>query len=189
MELSLAFIHRCMQIIGIEEDKLCKPHRPFPSGRISLKHGEFLYHLVVALCITISIYHGLTAVSLVYMLAIWLYNEGGLSMHPIPKNPLGAIGYMCYCWGTTYIIGTFFAPSPSTDWWLNFVGCRPSGATERYNGDRHTLKWADVYTYSKYSCFISVGFSSLYPNHTFRDMPRTSETGPEMLPLVEKPSP
>jgi 4-hydroxybenzoate polyprenyltransferase len=97
-----------VQIIGVEEDKISKPHRPFLSGRISLKHGERLYLLAIALCIAASAYNGLLHVTFVYMLAIWLYNEGGWSLHPIPKSPLGAIGYMCYCWGTTYIIGKSF---------------------------------------------------------------------------------
>jgi len=106
------------QIIGIDEDKLCKPYRPFPSGRISRECGEFLYLLAVAICIAISVYNGLTTVSLVYMLAIWLYNEAGLSMYPLPKNVLGAVGYMCYSWGTTYIIGKSFVLPPSNWYYL-----------------------------------------------------------------------
>jgi 4-hydroxybenzoate polyprenyltransferase len=93
------------QMLGVEEDKLCKPNRPFPSGRVSSESGQSLYLSVIAICIAASVYHGLTAVSLAYMLAIWLYNEFGLSTYPIHKNVLGAVGYVCYCWGTTYIIG------------------------------------------------------------------------------------
>lgn len=101
-------LQQLAQIIGIEEDKLSKPYRPFPSGRISLQHGQLLYLCVMASCIVISICNRLTAVSFIYMLSMWLYNEVGLSMHPISKNLLCAIGYMCYSWGTTYIIGKFF---------------------------------------------------------------------------------
>jgi hypothetical protein len=95
------------QMIGVEEDKICKPDRPFPSGRMTLACGQSLYLAIVSLAIALSVYHGLTNVSLIYMLAIWLYNENGLSAHPLLKSPLGAVGYMCYCWGSTYIIGEF----------------------------------------------------------------------------------
>ena len=92
-------------MLGVEEDRLCKPYRPFPSDRISLKNGQYLYLATIALSLLLSAYHGLTWVSVIYMFAIWLYNELGWSMYPIPKSPLGAVGYMCYCWGTTYIVG------------------------------------------------------------------------------------
>lgn len=99
--------------MGVEEDKLCKPYRPFPSGRISLENGQYLYLGVIALALTLSVYHDLLIVSLVYLLAIWLYNEAGWSSHPIPKSPLGAFGYMCYCYGTTFIIGKPLKPHDS----------------------------------------------------------------------------
>jgi len=92
------------QIIGIEEDRLCKPDRPFPSGRISPECGQYFYLAVASLAVAFSVCHGLTTVSLIYMFAIWLYNENGLSAQPLLKSPLGAVGYMCYAWGTTYIV-------------------------------------------------------------------------------------
>lgn len=92
-------------MIGIEEDRLCKPYRPFASGRIPLEHGQSLYLFVVSLAAAVSLYNGLILVSLAYMLAITHYNEGGWVKGPIAKNAFGAFGFMCYCWGTTYIIG------------------------------------------------------------------------------------
>jgi 4-hydroxybenzoate polyprenyltransferase len=93
------------QILGFEEDEISKPHRPFPWGRISLKQGEHLYLLAIALCIAASLYYRLLPVSLVFLSAIWLNNEAGWAMNPIAKSPLSAIGYMCFCWGTTFILG------------------------------------------------------------------------------------
>ena len=132
-------------MIGVEEDKLCKPYRPFPSGRISLEQGQALYLVVVALCIALSVYNGLTAVSLVYMLAIWLYNEVGLSMHPIPKSPLGALGYMCYCWGTTYIIGECLSPSSNFFCLVDIAALRSSSAYESYVNGGHSFKWPNIH--------------------------------------------
>ena len=97
-------------MIGIEEDKLSKSYRPFPSGRISLERGQSLYLLSIAISIAISAYNGLTTVSLIFMLAIGLHNELGLAMYAIPKSALSAIGYMCFCWGTTYIVGRSCLP-------------------------------------------------------------------------------
>jgi len=102
----LTFIQQVKnQMIGLEEDKVCKPYRPISSGRISLGRCQSLYLFLIVLSIAISAHHGLTTVSFVYMLAIGLYNEGRLSMYAIPKSALSAIGYMCYCWGVTYIVG------------------------------------------------------------------------------------
>jgi 4-hydroxybenzoate polyprenyltransferase len=95
-------------MIGVEEDRLCKPHRPFASGRISLEHGQPLYLLGIALCTILSAFNGLTTVSLTYMMTIYLYNEVGLSVYPILKSPFGAMGYFYYGWGTTYLVGTPF---------------------------------------------------------------------------------
>lgn len=104
-----------LQLVGVEEDRLCKPFRPFPAGRMSTENGQLLYLLTVAAAIAFSVYHGLTTVSLVYILAIWLYNENELSANPVLKSPIGAVGYMCYNWGTTYIVGklTFLFPCVS----------------------------------------------------------------------------
>lgn len=43
--------------------------------------------------------------TLVYSVAIVIYNEGGLAAIPIVKNIIGAIGLACYCWGSTIILG------------------------------------------------------------------------------------
>ena len=173
-------------MIGVEEDKLCKPYRPIPSGRISLEQGQSLYLVVVALCVALSVYNGLTIVSLIYMPAIWLYNEVGLSMHPIPKNLLGAIGYMCYCWGTTYIIGKCLSPSSSL--LVDIAVLRSSSAYEQYVNDSYSFKWPnirdDCACRHLHYCFTFPGSQS-----TFRDMPKILETGLGMPPLVAKQYP
>ena len=93
------------QLMGVEEDRLCKPDRPFVSGRIPLEYGQPFYLLAIFLAVTVSACHGLTTCCLTYLLASWLYNENEMSTNPLLKSPLGAIGYMCYAWGTTYIVG------------------------------------------------------------------------------------
>lgn len=82
-------------MIGIEEDRLCKPYRPFASGRIPLEHGQSLYLFVVSLAAAVSLYNGLILVSLAYMLATKADGWKALS----PKNAFGAFGFMCYLLG------------------------------------------------------------------------------------------
>jgi 4-hydroxybenzoate polyprenyltransferase len=94
-------------MIGLEEDRLSKPNRPIVSGRISLAEAQNLYLAVGVFAFIQSAYHGLVPCCIVYMLAIYLYNEGGLSRNWFMKSLLGAIGYICYCWGTTVILGVY----------------------------------------------------------------------------------
>ncbi|KAK7037239.1 hypothetical protein VNI00_011230 [Paramarasmius palmivorus] len=105
MELHLLAFNIKNQTIGIEEDKLCKPHRPFASGRVSLEYALLMYIIAVAVAVSFSFYHGLQLLSLTYFLGTTAYNEFGLAKSLILKSPMGAWGYMCYCWGPTYIIG------------------------------------------------------------------------------------
>ncbi|KAF9000820.1 UbiA prenyltransferase family [Cyathus striatus] len=105
LELHLLAFEIKNQLIGVDEDRICKPYRPFPSDRITLSQGNALYYSVVATCFLFSLFHGLLLVTSVYFLATVSYNEFELAANPIAKSPIGAIGYMCYCWGTTYILG------------------------------------------------------------------------------------
>jgi len=90
-------------MIGLEEDRLSKPNRPIVSGRISLAEAQRLYLTAGVIALLYSTYHRLVLCSVIYMFSIYLYNEGGLSCNWFMKSLLGAIGYMCYSWGTTAI--------------------------------------------------------------------------------------
>jgi 4-hydroxybenzoate polyprenyltransferase len=96
------------QITGLEEDRLSKPNRPIVSGRLSVAMAQKLYVVVGALSFAWSMYHGVVVCSAVYLIAIYCYNEIGMSRHWFLKSFLGSIGYVCYCWGTTVIFGTHF---------------------------------------------------------------------------------
>ncbi|KAK3326649.1 UbiA prenyltransferase family [Apodospora peruviana] len=92
------------QIDGIEEDRLAKPHRPLPSGRISPASARTLYHVLFALMWAGALSTGTVVCTLAYSVAIVVYNEGGLAAVPVVKNVIGAVGLACYCWGTTVIL-------------------------------------------------------------------------------------
>ncbi len=94
------------QINGVEEDRIAKPHRPLPSGDISTENATRLYYILFALMWAAAFYSNTIFCTLIYSLAIVAYNEGGLAAIPVVKNVVGAIGLVCYCWGTTVILGT-----------------------------------------------------------------------------------
>ncbi|KAH8689751.1 hypothetical protein GQ44DRAFT_637142 [Phaeosphaeriaceae sp. PMI808] len=74
------------QINGIEEDRLAKPHRPLPSGRITTKNAQILYHCLF-LCMWLASLKSQTLLcTFVYSVAILIYNEGGLAAIPGVKN-------------------------------------------------------------------------------------------------------
>ncbi|KAJ7229414.1 UbiA prenyltransferase family [Mycena haematopus] len=103
LELHLLTFEIKNQITGLEEDRLSKPNRPIVAGRLSVDAAQKLYLLAAALSLVWSMCNGVLLCSAVYMLAIYCYNEGGMSRHWFLKSFLGSIGYVCYCWGTTMI--------------------------------------------------------------------------------------
>ncbi|KAJ6538462.1 UbiA prenyltransferase family, partial [Mycena vulgaris] len=103
LELHLLTFECKCQIVGLEEDRLSKPNRPIVSGRISIEAAQTLYLCVGALSVLYSVYHRVLLCSIVYMVAIYCYNEGGMSRNWFLKSFLGALGYVCYCWGTTIV--------------------------------------------------------------------------------------
>ncbi|KAI5886105.1 uncharacterized protein SCHCODRAFT_02643238 [Schizophyllum commune H4-8] len=99
LELHLLAFEIMNQVTGIEEDKLEKPHRPIPSGRISPSSARALYACVVACALLMSARHGITWVTAVYAVAITVYNEGGLARFWYFKSGLASLGYACFISG------------------------------------------------------------------------------------------
>ena len=98
---------RYSQIVGLDEDKLAKTHRPIPSGRISPEATQTLYLCLIVASLLMSVRHGLLTPSLIYFAAIIAYNEFGLARNWVAKSALSAIGYICYCWGMSVCFGTW----------------------------------------------------------------------------------
>ncbi|EEB89690.1 hypothetical protein MPER_12184 [Moniliophthora perniciosa FA553] len=105
LELHLLAFEIKNQALGIEEDRLCKPYRPFASNRASLKYAQHLYVTALAITFCYSFYHRLQLVTLVYALGITAHNELELAKSAVLKNILSGWGYACYAWGSIYIIG------------------------------------------------------------------------------------
>ncbi|KAK7977271.1 hypothetical protein PG996_003341 [Apiospora saccharicola] len=92
------------QLNGIDEDRMAKPYRPLPSGRITVGQATLLHRVSFLLMWAAAFQANTVACTLVYSIAIVSYNEGGLSEFAVPRNLVGALGIGCYCWGTTTIL-------------------------------------------------------------------------------------
>ncbi|KAE8149042.1 hypothetical protein BDV25DRAFT_130707 [Aspergillus avenaceus] len=73
-------------IDGVEEDRMAKPHRPLPSGMISLESATILYYVLFTLMWVAALYTNTIPCTLTYSVAILIYNEGGLAAVPVVKN-------------------------------------------------------------------------------------------------------
>ncbi|KAJ7910899.1 UbiA prenyltransferase family [Mycena leptocephala] len=102
-ELHLIAFEIQNQITGIEEDRLSKPTRPLVSGRITVQTAQKVYLILIVLSLWNSASHGLLACSILHLVSICAYNEGGLSRYWALKSFIGSMGYICYCWGMTVI--------------------------------------------------------------------------------------
>ncbi|KAI5886114.1 uncharacterized protein SCHCODRAFT_02518687 [Schizophyllum commune H4-8] len=113
MELHLIAFEIKNQTVGLEEDRISKPFRPIVSGRISLEAAHRLHVTLVVLSLIMSaIYGGLTP-SIIHLIAISSYNQGGLARFWALKSPVGALGYTCLCWGVTLMFEDGHALSPT----------------------------------------------------------------------------
>ncbi|KAJ7860349.1 UbiA prenyltransferase family [Mycena leptocephala] len=102
-ELHLIAFEIQNQITGIEEDRLSKPTRPLVSGRITVQTAQKVYLILIVLSLWNSASHGLLACSILHLVSMCAYNEGGLSRYWALKSFIGSMGYVCYCWGMTVI--------------------------------------------------------------------------------------
>ncbi|KAL1742858.1 hypothetical protein HDZ31DRAFT_2151, partial [Schizophyllum fasciatum] len=90
---------RFFQIIGVEEDRLSKPHRPISAGRINLKSSQHLHLFFVTASLIDSMRHGLFVQSTVFFILITAYNEGQLSKYWPTKSGIIAVCIGILCWG------------------------------------------------------------------------------------------
>ncbi|KAI4091486.1 MAG: hypothetical protein LQ344_004086 [Seirophora lacunosa] len=91
-----------IQINGVEEDRLAKPHRPIPSGRISPRAATLLYRVLFAAMWAAAVSAKTIPCTLTYSVAIVVYNEGGWAAVPVVKNVLGAAL-------AVFLVGAIFA--------------------------------------------------------------------------------
>ncbi|KAL1741177.1 UbiA prenyltransferase family-domain-containing protein [Schizophyllum fasciatum] len=101
-----------VRIVGQAEDRLSKPRRPIPSGRITTEHARALYLGVVIASVLFSWCVGLLPLSLVYFAGVAAYNEGRCARWWWAKSAMGACGYFIYTWGLLTCMAHGQPPSP-----------------------------------------------------------------------------
>ncbi|KAI6026716.1 hypothetical protein PISMIDRAFT_9022 [Pisolithus microcarpus 441] len=93
------------QIKAPDEDKINKPSRPIPAGRITVHDATILRWALVPICLAYSALYSvqLTFVSLSMLLFTAWYNEHDGDKEPLSKNVLTAIMYGCLEMGGTLV--------------------------------------------------------------------------------------
>ena len=103
------------QIKAPEEDKVNKPSRPLPAGRITLRNATILRWLMAPLCLA---YSSLYSMQLVFaslemqFFTLW-YNEFDGDKNWLSKNVILAIMYGCVELGGTLSAGMFIVSNPT----------------------------------------------------------------------------
>ncbi|KAG6326674.1 hypothetical protein ID866_12415 [Astraeus odoratus] len=95
------------QIKSPEEDKINKPFRPIPSGRITVEAATILRWALVPICLAYSALYSaeLTWVSLTMSLFVAWYHEHDGDQEWLSKNVLTAVIYGCVDLGGTLVAG------------------------------------------------------------------------------------
>ncbi|KAL1718546.1 UbiA prenyltransferase family-domain-containing protein [Schizophyllum commune] len=105
-------VRLCMSSLD-DEDKLSKPRRPIPSGRITTERARTLYYGVLAFSVLLSWRLGLLQLSLIYFTGVIAYNEGRCARWWWSKSLMGACGYFIYTWGLLTCMAHGDPPSKS----------------------------------------------------------------------------
>lgn len=101
---------------SLAEDRVNKPWRPLPQGRISPSESKRLMYWVYAITPAMSTLFGggLRQNFGLIFLGTW-YNEfGGSDCHPLLRNAIVAVGYSCFASGALEVSLGFQLPMPFT---------------------------------------------------------------------------
>ena len=95
------------QTRDLEEDKINKPWRPLPAGRITLQNATYVQWLsTVASLLLSSLYSGyVLAISVTYTFAVTYYNELNGHSHWLTKGLMSAMGSTLTALASTLIAG------------------------------------------------------------------------------------
>ncbi|KAI0841416.1 UbiA prenyltransferase family [Hypoxylon sp. FL0890] len=115
-----------MTASSIAEDTINKPWRPLPSRRLSSSHARIMmsFFYVVAQIFNIYTRCGIRQGVSLFLLGVWYNNLGGADRHPLVRNAINALGYVCFTSGAMEAalgIQLPFSTSPRLVRWLVVV--------------------------------------------------------------------
>lgn len=86
---------------SIEEDRINKPWRPLPSGRLSRREAGFILVTTYTLAQLYSLWlgTGLVQGAVLVLLGTWYNSLGGADCNPFVRNMINSLGYACFLTG------------------------------------------------------------------------------------------
>lgn len=99
------------QSLSVDEDRLNKPWRPLPSGRVTLYTVEFLSKALNMICLLVSWIIGgreLMIPSVIFCGLVYSYDHLLLNSHYIWKNVINGFGYAVLETGATTVLSDLF---------------------------------------------------------------------------------
>ena len=109
--IHLFMIDIANQSLSLDEDKLNKPWRPLPSGRITISTSTSISKAMNLICPLVSWFLGgreLMILSIIFCGLSYSYNHLLLGDHYIWKNILNGFGYAVLEAGATTVLSDFF---------------------------------------------------------------------------------
>lgn len=106
---------------SVIEDRINKPWRPIPSGRLTqAQANRWLVMAIPLVLLASATWSGGASESLIFMFLTWLYNDcGGADSAWTVRNLLNGLGIAAYNAGALKVaIGPQISPSPAASGWI-----------------------------------------------------------------------
>ena len=114
------------QHLAIEEDRINKPWRPMPSGRLARQEAKQLVLVLYPFAILISLWlGGLRQCVILIGLGFWYNDLRGADKNPVIRNLINACGFLCYASGAMEVAyGEALRPVSNSVLvrWLGIIG-------------------------------------------------------------------
>ena len=109
---------------AIKEDRLNKPWRPMPSGRLTGTEAKRLMFVLYAITLGTCIYLGGLKQCVVLMFLGYWYNDlGGADISPLTRNFINGCGFICYSSGAMEVaLRSQLPASPLLIRWFAVIG-------------------------------------------------------------------
>ena len=110
---------------AVEEDRMNKPWRPMPSGRISPKVAKWLMFIMYLLAVILSrVLRNLAQSLTLIVLGFWYNNLRGADSNCLIRNFINACGFICFTSGTMQVaVGKEQSALLLLGWWYSTIAC------------------------------------------------------------------